>query len=240
MIAVERHSGRPIGVVSTLDVARPLWRIGLARRPIAMSTIGRKPTSPDPGIGDYARARDVLPDDYQPLLDPRETMEALYAREAPDRGRALRGAEPDDGAGAADRRPRERRQRLPRPRRLAHAGRVPHLERPRPPPDRRRGRPGGDEVEADGAARSSAWARARACSPTCARCARTTSSTTTTAPTSTSGTGRRRSRPSTATLDYLTETVRAIWARAQGGRGVTSASATPRSPTRATRRCPTS
>jgi len=32
-----------------------------------------------PGIGDYAELERVLPDDYRPLLDPRETMRALYA-----------------------------------------------------------------------------------------------------------------------------------------------------------------
>ncbi len=31
-----------------------------------------------PGIGDYAVLEHVLPDDYEPLLSPRETMEALY------------------------------------------------------------------------------------------------------------------------------------------------------------------
>jgi aspartate--ammonia ligase len=32
-----------------------------------------------PGIGDYAELELILPDDYAPLLAPRETMEALYA-----------------------------------------------------------------------------------------------------------------------------------------------------------------
>jgi aspartate--ammonia ligase len=32
-----------------------------------------------PGIGDYAELEPVLPDDYTPLLDPKETMRALYA-----------------------------------------------------------------------------------------------------------------------------------------------------------------
>jgi len=32
-----------------------------------------------PGIGDYAELEPVLPDDYTPLLDPKETMGALYA-----------------------------------------------------------------------------------------------------------------------------------------------------------------
>jgi aspartate--ammonia ligase len=32
-----------------------------------------------PGIGDYAELAGVLPDDYSPLLSPRETMDALYA-----------------------------------------------------------------------------------------------------------------------------------------------------------------
>jgi aspartate--ammonia ligase len=32
-----------------------------------------------PGIGDYTELEDVLPGDYEPLLDPKETMRALYA-----------------------------------------------------------------------------------------------------------------------------------------------------------------
>ena len=31
-----------------------------------------------PGIGDYAVLEQVLPDDYESLLSPRETMAALY------------------------------------------------------------------------------------------------------------------------------------------------------------------
>ena len=32
-----------------------------------------------PGIGDYDEVEKILPDDYEPLLDPKETMRALYA-----------------------------------------------------------------------------------------------------------------------------------------------------------------
>jgi aspartate--ammonia ligase len=32
-----------------------------------------------PGIGDYAEVEKILPGDYEPLLDPKETMRALYA-----------------------------------------------------------------------------------------------------------------------------------------------------------------
>jgi len=32
-----------------------------------------------PGIGDYAEVEKILPADYEPLLDPKETMRALYA-----------------------------------------------------------------------------------------------------------------------------------------------------------------
>ena len=32
-----------------------------------------------PGIGDYGELEQVLPDDYVPLLDPKETMRGLYA-----------------------------------------------------------------------------------------------------------------------------------------------------------------
>ena len=32
-----------------------------------------------PGIGDYTELEHVVPTDYEPLLDPKETMRALYA-----------------------------------------------------------------------------------------------------------------------------------------------------------------
>ena len=45
-----------------------------------MSTIAKEADLAGPGIGDYAELERVLPDDYEPLLAPRETMEALTAR----------------------------------------------------------------------------------------------------------------------------------------------------------------
>ena len=59
--------------------------------------------------------------------------------------------------------------------------------------------------------RNSRWRPARASSRTCGPSARTTSSTTTTACTSTSGTGRRSSAPDERNLDFLRNTVQAIW-----------------------------
>ncbi len=44
-----------------------------------MSTIAKEADLAGPGIGDYSALERVLPDDYRPLLSPRETMEALYA-----------------------------------------------------------------------------------------------------------------------------------------------------------------
>jgi aspartate--ammonia ligase len=35
-----------------------------------------------PGIGDYADLEKILPDDYEPILTPRETMQALFAAKA--------------------------------------------------------------------------------------------------------------------------------------------------------------
>jgi len=35
-----------------------------------------------PGIGDYAELEKILPQDYEPLLTPMETMQALYAAKA--------------------------------------------------------------------------------------------------------------------------------------------------------------
>ncbi len=43
-----------------------------------MSTIAKEADLAGPGVGDYAELEQVLPDDYEPLLSPRETMEALY------------------------------------------------------------------------------------------------------------------------------------------------------------------
>ena len=42
-------------------------------------TVAKEADLAGPGIGDYAELEHVLPDDYVPLLSPRETMEALYA-----------------------------------------------------------------------------------------------------------------------------------------------------------------
>jgi aspartate--ammonia ligase len=43
-----------------------------------MSTIAKEADLAGPGPGDYAELAHVLPDDYEPSLSPRETMEALY------------------------------------------------------------------------------------------------------------------------------------------------------------------
>jgi len=42
-------------------------------------TVSKEADLAGPGIGDYAELEQVLPDDYEPLLAPRETMRALYA-----------------------------------------------------------------------------------------------------------------------------------------------------------------
>ncbi len=41
-------------------------------------TVAKEADLAGPGIGDYAELEQVLPDDYAPLLTPRETMQALY------------------------------------------------------------------------------------------------------------------------------------------------------------------
>jgi aspartate--ammonia ligase len=43
-----------------------------------MATIAKEADLAGPGIGDYAELERVLPDDYTPLLGPKETMRALY------------------------------------------------------------------------------------------------------------------------------------------------------------------
>jgi aspartate--ammonia ligase len=42
-------------------------------------TVAKEADLAGPGIGNYAELERVLPDDYEPLLSPRETMDALYA-----------------------------------------------------------------------------------------------------------------------------------------------------------------
>jgi aspartate--ammonia ligase len=42
-------------------------------------TVAKEADLAGPGIGDYAELERVLPDDYTPLLPPKETMQALYA-----------------------------------------------------------------------------------------------------------------------------------------------------------------
>ena len=42
-------------------------------------TVAKEADLAGPGIGDYAELERVLPDDYAPLLSPKETMQALYA-----------------------------------------------------------------------------------------------------------------------------------------------------------------
>ena len=44
-----------------------------------MSTTQKEADLAGPGIGDYTEPEHVLPSDYEPLLDPKETMRALYA-----------------------------------------------------------------------------------------------------------------------------------------------------------------
>jgi aspartate--ammonia ligase len=52
---------------------------GLGRATIGVMTVAKEADLAGPGIGDYAELERVLPGDYDPLLTPRETMEALYA-----------------------------------------------------------------------------------------------------------------------------------------------------------------
>ena len=42
------------------------------------STTAKEADLAGPGVGDYAELEQVLPDDYRPLLDPKQTMQALY------------------------------------------------------------------------------------------------------------------------------------------------------------------
>ena len=164
-----------------------------------------------PGVGDYEELEQVLPGRLRARCStPRETQRSIFAVKLLDRGRAVRELDLEMVQVPLIVDARERRQRHARPRRLAHARPVPHRERPRPAPGRRPGGPGGDEVEADGAAQFG-MGPVRACAPTCAPCARTTSSTTTTARTSTSGTGRSAIRRGAADARLPKETVHAIW-----------------------------
>ena len=120
-----------------------------------MATIDKTADLAGPGIGDYAELEQVLPDDYTPLLTPNETQRALAAvkRHIEDglcRELGLIRVEVplivDAASGVNDYLDRDG-SRTP--------VRLPHRERPRQAPGRRPGRAGRDEVEADGAARSS-------------------------------------------------------------------------------------
>lgn len=50
-----------------------------SRETIGAMTVAKEADLAGPGIGDYAELEGVLPDDYDPLLSPKETMRALYA-----------------------------------------------------------------------------------------------------------------------------------------------------------------
>ena len=52
---------------------------GPAGRTVQAMTVSKEADLAGPGIGDYAELEQILPNDYEPLLAPRETMRALYA-----------------------------------------------------------------------------------------------------------------------------------------------------------------
>ena len=207
----QRRIDRSALAVPCGGAARRSRSVGLDEKGDDMATtatlLSKKADLAGPGIGDYGSSRRSCRADT--ARSSRRRDAAVRSRgEALHRGQPLPRARPDQGRGSPDRRRRERvNDYLDRDGSRTPVS-VPHLERPRQHPSRRAGRPGGDQVEEDGAAASSACGRAKALSPTCGRCARTTSSITITAPTSTSGTGSRQSPPSSATSDYLRETVR--------------------------------
>ena len=99
---------------------------------MAPASMDKKADLAGPGISTYPEVEKILPDDYSLAARPR--------RRRRWRSSAVKRYIEDNLCkelnlircrGAADRRPRERRQRLPRPRRLAHADRVPVRPRPR-------------------------------------------------------------------------------------------------------------
>jgi aspartate--ammonia ligase len=55
-----------------LRAGRPAYRSAVN------TAFGKEADLAGPGIGDYSLLEQVLPDDYEPLLSPRETMRALY------------------------------------------------------------------------------------------------------------------------------------------------------------------
>ena len=73
-----------------------------------------------PGIGNYKDLEKVLPNDYEPILNHKETMKALYA---------VKNYIEENGPGAAYRRCQQWRERLPRPRRLTDADHLSYFER---------------------------------------------------------------------------------------------------------------
>jgi aspartate--ammonia ligase len=61
-----------------MQTARPSRKLDPATEEARRMTSVKELDLAGPGIGDYAELERVLPTDYRPLLDPKETMRALY------------------------------------------------------------------------------------------------------------------------------------------------------------------
>ena len=103
-----------------------------------------------PGIGDYNELEKILPTDYNPLLNPKETQQAIfqvkrYIEDNLCKELSLMMVEVplivDAESGVND--------MLDHPR-FPHSHSVPHFQRPRQTSDRRPGSPGRHKMEKDG------------------------------------------------------------------------------------------
>ena len=54
-----------------------------------MTTLDKQADLAGPGIGNYEDLEKVLPDDYTPILTPKETQRALYAAKQAGRDRVV-------------------------------------------------------------------------------------------------------------------------------------------------------
>ena len=106
-----------------------------------------------PGIGNYQELEQILPSDYSSVLTRRETQKAIFAVKHFIEDSLCKELQPDDGYGAADGGPGERRKRHAGPRWIANSHSISHQQRPESSSPGCTDRASGNEVEEDGAER---------------------------------------------------------------------------------------
>ena len=128
-----------------------------------MTVLDKRADLAGPGIGSYEELEKVLPNDYQSLLTPKETQLALYAAKNYIEENLCKEFNlimvqvpliVDSQSGVNDYLDRDG-SRTPIE--------LPHQQRLRPAPHRRRSCPGGDQMEAHGSAAVRHGARVKGC-----------------------------------------------------------------------------